>query len=184
MGNVLKASSPHLQLNISQFTLLTDNWKVRNFSSYYYPLPSLAMSLLCAKIDQCNIIPWYPVWSSVGPVFSVPVGPLFSVQSNSSPRGKLIHSQNPPSKLHVPGDTQNELFSVIVTNLRRTVKVRKWIASTWFSFQFLVNSHVLKLGDVVQFLSVTRSIDKGDIVDRNVTLIWLANSSGENYLES
>ena len=140
-------------------------------------------SLWRAKIDQCNIVPWYPVWSSVGPVFCVPVGPLFSVQSNSSPSGKLIHSQNPPSKLHVPGDTQDELFSIILTNLLRTVKVKTWIASTWFSFQFLVNSHVLKLGDIVQFLSVTRSVDKGDVVDRNVTLIWFADSSRENYLK-
>jgi len=48
------------------------------------------------------LLPSCPVWSSCGPVDIVPVLPLFRVQSNWSPRGRLIHSQKPPSKSQVP----------------------------------------------------------------------------------
>lgn len=48
------------------------------------------------------LLPSCPVWSFCGPVNIVPVLPLFRVQSNWSPRGRLIHSQKPPSKSQVP----------------------------------------------------------------------------------
>lgn len=48
------------------------------------------------------LLPSCPVWSSCGPVNIVPVLPLFRAQSNWSPRGRLIHSQKPPSKSQVP----------------------------------------------------------------------------------
>jgi len=68
---------------------------------YQVVLPKIVANLLVVTV----MLPFPLVWSCNGPVSAVPVPPWCNVQSKSSPNGTLIHSQNPPSKLQLPGKT-------------------------------------------------------------------------------